>query len=166
MAASDPSIWIMAQAVQDCIQAVDGTGDWNYDLSGSGTVAFDERLNTKNMKVIIGPVTVGPNDATVQVNYKTIDFYIFANVGSQTSYSNRLEASMRLAHDIARSLSTLTIRAAMDAIEANRGSNNIRKSRIDTLQCGGLPDYNNLGTLQMILSVEIGKDNSGSSGGF
>lgn len=166
MAAKDPSIWIMAQAVQDCIQVVDGTGDWNYDLSGSGTVVFDEQLNTKSMKVIIGPVVVSPIDATIQRNYKTVEYYIFATVGSQTNYSNRFEASMRLAHDIARSLSTLTIRAAMNAIDSGRGNDNILRTRVDTLQCGGLPDYNNLGTLQMILTIDIGKDNSGSSGGF
>lgn len=168
MAAKDPTIWLLAEAVQDCIQAVDGTGNWNYDLSGSGTVVFDERLNSKNMKVIIGPVVSSPADATLQVNYKTIEYYIFANVGSQTSYQNRLEASMRLAHDIARSLSTTAIRAALNAVDTDDGTrgNNIRDTRIDALQCGGLPDSNNLGTLQMILTVRIGKDNSGSSGGF
>lgn len=165
MAVKDPTIWILAQAVQDCIQAVDGTGDWNYDLSGSDTVTFDERIGTKQLKVIVGPLVISPDDADLHVNRKTIEYYIFGSVGVQSGYSSRLEANTRLAHDIARSLSTSALKAATDAVETDRGYD-IFSTRIDTLQCGGLPDYNNLGTLQMILSIRIQRNNSGPRGGF
>ena len=168
MAAKDPSIWLTALAIQDAIQAVDGTGDWNYDLSGPGTVAMDERLQSRNVKVIIGPVNTdsGDND-TIRHNSIRAQYYVFATTGSTASdgYETRFEAVCRLGHDIVRACSTKALQAALEALEAGRGED-IEKTRADQFSGGGLPDQAGLGELALIITVQFKRRVQGANGGL
>lgn len=168
MASKDPSIWLAAQAIQDAIQAVDGTGDWNFDLSGSGTVTFEERLTSRDLRVIIGPVSiVSGTDDTIRKNSLSVQYYVFAQTGTVASsnYPTRFEAVCRLGHDIARACSTAALQAALEAIETGRGDD-ILRTRADEFSGGGLPDGQGLGELAMIITIEFKKRVQGANGGF
>lgn len=127
--AVEPTAILVLDAIVAQLQTVDGTGDWNFDLSGSGTVYLDERVvdpNHSPCSVVIGPAHVNLDDALTTPFLKgrsmTMHAYCFVP-GNDNDYAARLKQALRLQQDVSRVLDDMqAFRVAVSAQEANRGN--------------------------------------------
>lgn len=146
-----PFIEHLIDAVVDCLQAVDGTGDWNNDLSGTGTVAIAEKLTTAITVAVAAPdldrdrtvVTLGEQDRAAR-------FLLMGQVGG-TGYEARLKAAFRLEHDVVRAVNMQTLTAALNAISSGLG-NQLKKVDFDAASMDGHNDPNLLGNFLIRLT--------------
>lgn len=173
MAAKDPVAWVVLQAMEDLLQAVDGTGDWNYDLSGTNVVQLGEVLPknrdpslSNGRRLVIGPVTFSTLRSERNLFYDGLRMgvYIYASAGLVNDYPTRIEALLRLGHDVTRALSLVALQAAMSTIETDKGCQIVAVDRFD-LDASGLPERD-LGGVAFLYSIDYRTRDRGSTGGI
>lgn len=129
--AVEPLTNLIMDAIVDRLQTVDGTGVWNFDLSGSGTVYINERITDPNhspCSVAVAPTHVdrerGSGLDTPWLKGRAMSLYVYCAVpGNIGDYETRLKQANRLGQDVTRVLADpKALRVAVDAIEANRSN--------------------------------------------
>lgn len=174
MAAKDPVALIVLEAMEDLLQAVDGTGDWNFDLSGTGVVQIGEILPkmrdpsvSNGRRVVIGPMQFGtlPQESNLFRDAMTMGVYVYAGAGIVADYPNRAKALLRLTHDITRALAFKALRDQVNTLESGKANNTLIAIRRFDGDISGLKEHD-LGGTAFLFSLDYRTPNRGVTGGI
>ena len=154
---TEPLLNLFLEAIEDRLLTITGAPDYWFDLSGTGVVIVGEKATNPTLspcQVVIGPTALGVDDAFTNVHLqgRTATFYIYVMyAGDRGNYKERLKQTHRIADDVVRSLDPSAFRAAVSALDADRG-NRVVDSTFSVGAFTGLEEQG-LGSLALQFSI-------------